>query len=246
MPGSGARGVDLSVQLRNGAEFLRRGQLQAARQALEKAVRSEPNSLDGLQLLGIVLSELGEHDTALHHLRRAVTLDPTRASTRFNLAKALHLAGRLDGALAAFEAARSLAPRAAQIHLGLGNLQLDLGLDDRALASYTDATRCAPGMADAHLNLGKVLASQDQHAAALQAFERVLSLEPNDVDALFGKAASQQALGDWTNYDDRVARCIDLARRGTSPSGATFLLIMLCDDNEILHRAAKREIIIVG
>src|SRR6185295_826479 len=104
---NGDRGLDPGALLRTGAEQLSRGDLVAARRTLEKALRLRPNSPDVLQLLGMVLSDQGEHEIALRQLKRAVAFDTVRASTRFNLAKALHAAGRLDAALESFRIAKS-------------------------------------------------------------------------------------------------------------------------------------------
>jgi len=232
---------DSSAHIRDASDFLSRGKLPAARTALLTALKSDPNSLPAMQLLGIVLCEQGKHEEALTYLQRAVATAPTRASVRSNLAKALHLAGQLSPALVEFQIARRLAPQVAQVHLGLGNVLLDLGMDDKALTSYLEALRCAPDLADAHLNAAKILASRDEHGAAKKAFDRFLELEPEAADGLFGRVASQQALCDWDGYEERVARLIQLVRQGRSPSGSAFLLTTICDDNQVLKRAAQRE-----
>lgn len=109
---------DSSAHIRDASDFLSRGKLPAARTALLTALKSDPNSLPAMQLLGIVLCEQGKHEEALTYLQRAVATAPTRASVRSNLAKALHLAGQLSPALVEFQIARRLAPQVAQVHLG--------------------------------------------------------------------------------------------------------------------------------
>src|SRR5262249_44172791 len=152
-------------------------------------------------------------------------------SAHFNLAKALDSAGRMAEALACFEMAQKLAPDVAQVHLGLGNLLQKLDRNNDALKCYAQAIRLAPDLPAIFPNAGRALARLHDHPAAIRAFDRLLALEPGAVDGLFGKAASQQHLCDWKDYDRRIADLVDRTKSGRMPLASVFFMATVSDDN---------------
>src|SRR5207247_376265 len=73
----------------------------AARRDLERALRREPEHVDALAALGLLLSRRGLWSEAAPLLARAAELDPGRATTWYHLGNALNRANDLHGALAA-------------------------------------------------------------------------------------------------------------------------------------------------
>jgi len=79
---------------RLGDAYVRNGQFEEARVALNKAVLLEPNATGPYILLGEALIKLGEPIQALHYLNRAVTMDPGNYVTHNILGQAYRALGR--------------------------------------------------------------------------------------------------------------------------------------------------------
>jgi tetratricopeptide (TPR) repeat protein len=65
-----------------------KGQLERARDEMEKSLAIHPNTPEVLNNLGTVYAKLGENDQAIKAFERAVTLRPNYALARFNLGEA--------------------------------------------------------------------------------------------------------------------------------------------------------------
>ena len=83
---------------RLGDAYVRNGQYEQARQALNKAVLLEPNATGPYILLGDALVKLGDPIQALHYLNRAVAMDPGNYVTHNILGQAYRAIGQLGDA----------------------------------------------------------------------------------------------------------------------------------------------------
>ncbi|HET6922612.1 MAG TPA: hypothetical protein VFI16_05640 [Anaeromyxobacteraceae bacterium] len=73
--------------------------------------------------------------------------------------------------------------------VNLGRRQLAMRLHDKALASARKALERDAGLAAAHALMGEVHAARGDCAAALEAFDEALALDPADAHALAGRKA---------------------------------------------------------
>jgi len=120
------RGRDNSkaVELYNqGLAATQKGDISAARQFFEAAVRANPKMPETQSMLGWVLLVQGQVDPAIAHLKEAIRLKPGVAEMHETLSRAYVARG--DGAAAVQEAqtAVKLAPRGAEAHHTLANTQ---------------------------------------------------------------------------------------------------------------------------
>jgi tetratricopeptide (TPR) repeat protein len=160
-------------------------------------------------LLGRVDASLALKDeaAAIDALERLVAIDPGRedAKSRLNvlrvkavereltMASAARASNDLEAAHAAFARALVMSPSSAVILRGLVDVELAAGQLDEALtharaavsADATDAESCAM--------LGEVLEAQGLHAAARDAFERAVALDPRPEWRASLDAARRQA-----------------------------------------------------
>lgn len=85
-----ARSVDsraLTPRLRLTAEYLRRGQANAARDAASEAVSIAPDNAEARNLLGIAYMALGRFDSAADEFRLAIRSEPHVEAYQLNLAR---------------------------------------------------------------------------------------------------------------------------------------------------------------
>jgi eukaryotic-like serine/threonine-protein kinase len=103
--------------------------------------------------------------------------------------------GNLDLAVAGFNEAIKTDPRFAIAFAGLGEAYFvkytnsqDKHWLDEASASCTQALRLNDQLAPVHVTIGRINDAGGKHDLALQEFQRALSLEPHNADAMFGIA----------------------------------------------------------
>lgn len=118
-----------------------------------------------------------------HIVARAYRADILEGLTQYDRAEQ-----ELDSAVSYRRSAESLTARAEFLLNRPGQLQ-------RALADLEEATRLDPGYRVAAYSKGLVLVHLNRFSEALSAFNRALTIQPNDDQALFMRARMHRALG---------------------------------------------------
>ena len=87
-----------------------------------------------------------------------------------------------------------------------------VGLTDKALTDYSDAIKLDPNASLAFLNRGVLLATRKRaYDRAIQDFDRVLVLEPDNVDALIRRGDAFVQLGDFGRGMGDLDRAVSMA-----------------------------------
>ena len=133
-----------------------------------------------------------------------VQKSPNKARVHGNLGKALLDAGQYKAAAAAFENALQRDPNLIGAYNNLATIYIDhLKQYDRAKTYLYAALERFPDYPDAYLNLGVIALNQGQHdrsqfPAAVQAFEKVLELDPKNLMAHRNLAACYMNLQEFS------------------------------------------------
>jgi type IV pilus assembly protein PilF len=93
------------TQVKLGRGYMDQGQFETAFQKLEKALKLDPNSVDGNTMMAVLYERIDRAKLSEKHYRRAVELDPDDGSTNNNLGAYLCRLGRYDEADAHFRKA---------------------------------------------------------------------------------------------------------------------------------------------
>jgi len=176
MPGASEKVVKLMVR----AEAqLGRGEVAAARRALEQAVDAGPNVVRPHEVLADLLTSAGETAAAAGHYERILALQPNHVVALNNLAYDLAVR-QAKPAQAAPLARRALAqaPRDATILDTVGWIEFLLGNSAEAAKLLVQATRGAPRNPDIRLHAAFALAAQGARAAALIELQEAIKLRP--------------------------------------------------------------------
>jgi tetratricopeptide (TPR) repeat protein len=160
------------------------GRKAAAEAGYRRILRHDPDHLDALNLLGLLLQDQGDLTGARALLQRAVARDPDFPEALTNLARVERLAGNASAAEAAARRAVALDDTLAEAHLQLGGALLERHDLDGALPALLQATRLAPGNPAAWLQLGWARLRAKDHRAAVDAFRTAASRQPGDATAL--------------------------------------------------------------
>ena len=111
---------DAREEWRRGTQAGQAGDLEAARQALERAVRMDPTLQDAHFNLGIALWRLGKKDEAIKAMQEATRLRPSDGDAQMRLGNWLYETGRVPEAIERFERVATMEPESPAIWRRLG------------------------------------------------------------------------------------------------------------------------------
>ena len=174
----------------------RRGNLEGALEALEKAVAAHPDAAALHNNVGEVLRALGRVEEALDHYRRALALDNTLSPSRVNAGLALMALDRPAEAEAEFRAVAPGGAGAAAARSNLAAALLAQGKLDEAEATARASLAADPDDPTANINLGAVLLDRGDPAGAATAFETAIARDPANVEAHYDLGGARRDEGD--------------------------------------------------
>jgi tetratricopeptide (TPR) repeat protein len=160
-----------------------------------------PTSSEAYESRGLVEAGMSQFTDAIESYTYASQIDPLRSNSLLGLAQAQASAGLTKEAFSNFEAGSKKFPKDARFknfYAAVLLKQADSG-DTQAEAHANQLLREAlaldPSLSDAHYQLGNLALKHDQVAEAEKHFEKVIRLEPNNVQAHFALASVYRRLG---------------------------------------------------
>jgi tetratricopeptide (TPR) repeat protein len=185
-----------------------RGDLGAARIALDEVARHLPGHPAVLHLRGLVEMAAGTPDIAVIWLEQAVAAAPPPGSPLHlnNLGFALRQTGRAADAAAAFRRAVTIDPAYASAHNNLGAALAELGRHAEAADAFARACALQPDDEAAAMNLGNARVQLGALDAALRTYQDIAARHP-------GSAAPWNALALTLVQLDRDAEALPFLDR---------------------------------
>ena len=198
------RTVKPSVEklLANAVASLQAGNAHDAERSLKELLAAQPRHVAGLNLLGIVLTQLGRFDEAEVYLRRALDENATSDATFYNYGIILKALKRPAEALERFSQAAAINPAVAETWNNRGTVLNDLRRHSEAIADFDKATAINPSYAEAFCNKGKSLAALKSYDQSLIAFDTALAIKSDFVEPWLGRGG---VFTDLKRYDDAFA-----------------------------------------
>jgi predicted O-linked N-acetylglucosamine transferase (SPINDLY family) len=173
----------------------RAGRLREAEQFFRAVLRIDPERLEALHLLGVVLAQGGNPAEGETWIARAIARDPRQPAFHIHRGIALGSMGRVEDALASFDQALAQAPDNAGAWLNRGIALLSLMRPAEAAESFGRVIALKPDFAEAHFNRGRARMGLHQTEQAIADFDRAIALAPGSVQAFHGRALALFELG---------------------------------------------------
>ncbi|MBT6094327.1 MAG: tetratricopeptide repeat protein [Rhodospirillaceae bacterium] len=202
--------MTIADKLQNALQLHQSGNLADAGLLYQEILREDPDQVDALNLLGVVLSTAGKMDAAITLLSRACELAPDFAGPFVNLGNVLQAMGRLDEAVDAFQKGLTLAPEQAETANNLASALNALGRHEEALNSCTQALAGNPNLGAAHVNMGNALLAMDNAKEAVSSYKKALELNPADSTAHFDLGNAQMKLEKFDAAHGSYTRAVSL------------------------------------
>ena len=200
---------DIDRDFQRALAALQARKLGDAAHLFDSVLRIEPKHLGAVNLMGVVLTQLGRFTEAEAYFRRALQHRPPSDVTLYNYGIALRAMNRPAEALQRFSEALKINPGVAETWNHRGTTFCDLNRYEEAIADFDKAIALNRRFAQALQNKGKALLAFGRGDAALATFERALAINPNAAEAWLGRGHALGGLGKYEEalsaYDRAVA-----------------------------------------
>ncbi len=163
-------------------DMLQQGRRAEGMQLLEMLHARDPDDIDVLYNLGIVLSDAGQLERAERHLRRCVDMAPRFANALIALGIALTRQRKNEAATDVLRRAVDLEPRNLWARKNLGVMLLKQGNPQDAVEHLSVAVEIDPGDQGSWVGLGDAARMSETRGMAEQSYRRAIALnEHNNV-----------------------------------------------------------------
>jgi protein O-GlcNAc transferase len=183
-------------------QLLRVGNLDQAIDECRIILASYPKSAQAHHLLGVSLSQNGQHAEAAKALEKATLLSPDNFVFWANLGAAQAGNGAFGAAASSFRRALALNTRVPEAHYNLANALKNLEQPSEAIKEYRKALQLKADYPAAWNNLGALYAQLGMLTDALSAIKRALALKPDN-------AIAHNNIANVFLYQGNIDACIE-------------------------------------
>ncbi len=191
---------------RKGRAAMSSGKVDDAIIAFRQLVMLRPLGAEGWFDLGAALSAARRYSEAAQAFQTLSRITPANAQSYAMLANALAQSNQTDAALSALNRAIELSPATTQYQLVRGELLMGQKAYKQAQSAYLQALGTAPDDPRVHIGLGDADEQDGQHLAALGEYEAALLVDPSNLGARIGRAASLASLKRMTEAELVITR----------------------------------------
>ena len=150
--------------------------------AYKKAIKLQPDFVEGYAYLAQVLRNTGEFEPAFFCYKKALNLCPGWTELYFQLGQAYFWSGDVPRAIRCYQKTLEQNPNHVYSYFALAMAYGQLGDTKRAIAIYQRVIELQPDFANAYNNLGCLLFGNNDYAGALEAWEKSLIYNDNEIE----------------------------------------------------------------
>ena len=166
-----------------GAAYEKSGDYPQAFKDCDKAIELDAEFAEAYSNRAVVHSRSGDYQRSIADLDKAIELDPLYMRAYYNRAIAHQTSGNHQQALKDYDRAIELAPQFAEAYFNRGISHDEIGNDERAIADFAKTSTLAPRETEVYARLAKVYEKTEKYEAAIEAWKRVLVIDPQSRNA---------------------------------------------------------------
>jgi tetratricopeptide (TPR) repeat protein len=167
-----------------GTALLAAGRLSEATNYLAKALAQDPNNASIHGDMGLAMMGLTNYDEAISQISEEIRLEPKLPSAYANLGKVYSAEGKSDEAINWYQTALKLNPSYGAAYYYLGTEYMQRGMLDEAASNLEKAAEASPAALIFRMKLAMVYGLQGKTAESIPAYQAVLRLNPDSLEAL--------------------------------------------------------------
>lgn len=209
-------------------QLFQRQQFAEAADALDLALKEDPNYVPAWTLRGKIAMAFDRFDMARAAFTKAVRLDPNSAYAQFMLGFFHYVDNDFTKAVAPLETAARLNPKdprallyLAMSHEGLAHTDLALSLYQKTIALETASGK--PG-AETHTAYGRLLFSLGRYDESAEQVARVLAIDPGSRDGHYEQGRLLFEKGEFVAAAAEGEKALEARGAGTTDRQIHFLL----------------------
>jgi tetratricopeptide (TPR) repeat protein len=219
------------------------GALPEAKNCYAQALEIDPLHFDSLYLSSAIAVQENNIDLAIDFLNRALAINPSHIDSLFNLSVLLEKISETEKALSTYELLNQLAPNHVQSRYNYASLLAKLGQVRNAINEFKKVIELQPDLLIARQNYEKLLWSQSQQVelapnnlnefikahnkglllleenqffAALEHFDKALTIEPKSFEGHHNKGMALEKMGRLqeavSHYQQAIEYCPESSR----------------------------------
>lgn len=219
------------------------GALPEAKNCYAQALEIDPLHFDSLYLSSAIAVQENNIDLAIDFLNRALAINPSHIDSLFNLSVLLGKINETEKALSTYELLNQLAPNHVQSRYNYASLLAKLGHIPNAINEFKKVIELQPDLLIARQNYEKLLWSQSQQvelapnnlnefirahnkglslleenqfSAALEHFDKALTIEPKSFEGHHNKGMALEKMGRLqealSHYQQAIEYCPESSR----------------------------------
>lgn len=174
--------------LTRAVEFQRAGEFGKAEQACREILNQNPDDINASRLLGMLATDLGNHELAVQMLRNTIRLEPRSFAAYIDLARSLMETGQLDECHEVLLTAINLQPDLALPRASLGILHSRSRRFEDAVDAFRSALEKQADHGPSLAGLGHSLKTLGRQSEAVEIFRRCIEVCPDFGEAYWGLA----------------------------------------------------------
>jgi tetratricopeptide (TPR) repeat protein len=187
---------DIKAALQRGASLHQSGQIAAAAKIYGEILKRDPRNAQAHNLLGVALSQMGQHGPALQHMKEALALKPRLEAFRHNYAQVLLSAGRFEDAARLYRELTREFPLNEVAAVGLVRSLLVAEKVDEAIAFLETASKKHSNSAAFLNERGRAASAKKVPKLAIADYRRALQLNPRFTSAAVNLATALSEEGE--------------------------------------------------
>ncbi len=187
----------------------------------QKAIEKDPNDAKAHFILAMNAEKNKDGATAEKELELAARNDPTNYLYYYYLGKRQQLNKKYSQARTSYNTSIKLNNKFDSSYYNLGLTCMSLSLNKEALSAFRSAHTVNPQHAKSYLAEARLLNKTfDDKNGAVTAYEKVISLEPDNISALRECGSVYAALGKYSNAEEKFRKAI--AKLGSTEDPMTY------------------------
>jgi type IV pilus assembly protein PilF len=201
-------GVASEINLRLGTDYMVKGNLEAAKEKIDRALEQNPRNANAHAMAGLLYDRLGDSSKADNYFQRALSLDGKNPEIMNNYAAFLCKSGRYDrGEKYALQAGGNpLYKTPERAYMNAGICQRQAGNLSRAEEHYRRALGIRPKLGGALFEMAELELQQANYMPARAFLERYLEVSKTSPATLWLGVRIERGLGNTTGANSYAAR----------------------------------------
>lgn len=200
---------DLVYKLRLGIHFTWMARIDQAECYLKEIIRRDPHHLDAHLAWAALLNSQGQLDQACEWLEKARQYHPGNSRVLFALGYIYERNSQQDQAEECYLKAQAVRPYLCQATQRLGAMYIRQGKYEQAVEQYQGLQKEHPEQVWNYLVLGQIYLHLDNFRESVAAFERALTIDPDNFEVHDDYVESLVQSGDYHEAIDEMKKIID-------------------------------------